>query len=205
TFVNLLFRFYDPDEGAILLDGRDIRTLTFNGLRRRMAIVLQDPFLFSNTVMENIRYGNLNATEDDVITAAKEVGLHEFIASLPDGYNTLIRESANNISTGQKQLLSIARALVADPAILVLDEATSKVDPHTELLIQRALDKVFSGRTIFIIAHRLSTIRRATRILVLDHGRLIEEGSHEELLAKDGTYAKLYRIQFHEPIASKVV
>jgi ABC-type multidrug transport system fused ATPase/permease subunit len=203
TFVNLLFRFYDPDEGAILLDGTDISKLTFQGLRKHMAIVLQDPFLFSNTIMENIRYGNLTASDDDVIKAAKDVGLHDFIVRLPDGYNTQIREAANNISTGQKQLMSIARALVAKPAILVLDEATSKVDPHTELLIQRALDKVFSGRTIFIIAHRLSTIRRASRILVFDHGRVIEEGSHQELLSKNGAYARLYRIQFENPIAAK--
>lgn len=204
TFVNLLFRFYDPDVGSILLDGKDVKTLSFLGLRKHMAIVLQDPFLFSNTIMENIRYGNLSCSDDEVINAAKDVGLHEFISALPNGYNTKIQESANNISTGQKQLLSIARALVAKPSILVLDEATSKVDPYTELLIQRALDRVFSGRTIFIIAHRLSTIRRATRILVLDHGRLIEEGSHEELLAKNGAYARLYRIQFEQPIANKI-
>ena len=205
TFVNLLFRFYDPDEGTILLDGHDIKTLTFVGLRKHLAIVLQDPFLFSNTIMENIRYGNLNAKDEDIINAAKDVGLDEFISVLPNGYNAQIREFANNFSTGQKQLLSIARALVAKPDILVLDEATSKVDPHTEMLIQRALDRVFSGRTIFIIAHRLSTIRRASRILVLDHGRLIEEGSHDELLAKDGSYAHLYKIQFEQPITSKTV
>lgn len=204
TFVNLLFRFYNPDQGRILLDGHDIRALTFQGLRKHMAIVLQDPFLFSNTIMENIRYGNSSASDDDVIKAAKDVGLHEFVMNLKDGYNTQIRESASNISTGQKQLISIARALVANPSILVLDEATSKVDPYTELLIQRALDKVFVGRTIIIIAHRLSTIRRASRILVLDHGRLIEQGSHEELLSKNGAYARLYRIQFQEPITKAI-
>ncbi|MGA2663562.1 MAG: ABC transporter ATP-binding protein [Nitrososphaerales archaeon] len=198
TFVNLLFRFYDPDEGAVLLDGRDVRTLTFRGLRKKMAIVLQDPFLFSASVMENIRYGNQDATDEQVVTAARGVGLHDYIVGLPQGYDTPIREWATNISTGQKQLLSIARALVADPKVLVLDEATSKVDPFTELLIQRALDKVFSDRTTFIIAHRLSTIRMANRVIVLDHGRVAEEGSHEELLAKDGAYAKLYRIQFQQ-------
>jgi ABC-type multidrug transport system fused ATPase/permease subunit len=187
----------------VLLDGHDIRDLTFRGLRKHMAIVLQDPFLFSASVMENIRYGNLGATDEEVFRAAKEAGIHNFIMSLPQGYETPIRESANNISTGQKQLLSIARALVANPKILVLDEATSKVDPFTELLIQNALDKAFSDKTTFIIAHRLSTIRMANRILVLDHGRLVEEGSHDALLKKDGVYARLYRIQFQEPVASK--
>ncbi len=201
TFVNLLFRFYDPDEGAILLDGNDIRTLSFKGLRKHMAIVLQDPFLFSSSVMENIRYGNLEASDEDVIRAVKDVGLHEFIMSLPAGYNTQIREAANNLSTGQKQLLSIARALVANPEILVLDEATSKVDPFTEFMIQKALDRVFTGRTTFIIAHRLSTIRMASRILVFDHGRIVEQGSHEELLSREGVYARLYAMQFNEPLA----
>jgi ATP-binding cassette subfamily B multidrug efflux pump len=200
TLVNLLFRYYDPTEGAILLDGRDIRTLTFKGLRQHMAIVLQDPFLFSTSVMENIRYGNLKATDEEVIRAAKDVGLHEFITALPQGYETQIRESATNISTGQKQLLSIARALVANPKILVLDEATSKVDPYTELLIQKALNTAFTDRTTFIIAHRLSTIRAASTILVLDHGRLVEQGTHDELLQKNGIYAKLYRLQFQAPI-----
>jgi ABC-type multidrug transport system fused ATPase/permease subunit len=184
TFVNLLFRFYDPDEGKVLVDGHDIRTLTFRGLRKHMAIVLQDPFLFSASIRENIRYGNLEATDVDVIKAAKDVGLHDYIMSLPQGYDTPIRESAN-------------------PKILVLDEATSKVDPFTEAIIQKALDRAFSDRTTFIIAHRLSTIRMATRILVFDHGRLVEEGSHDALLAKDGVYAKLYRIQFQEPVTPK--
>ena len=168
-----------------------------------MAIVLQDPFLFSASAMENIRYGNLEATDDEVYRAAKDAGIHDYIMSMPQGYDTPIRESANNISTGQKQLLSIARALVANPKILVLDEATSKVDPFTELLIQNALDKAFSDRTTFIIAHRLSTIKMASRILVFDHGRMVEEGSHDELLRKDGVYAKLYRIQFQDPVKTK--
>jgi ABC-type multidrug transport system fused ATPase/permease subunit len=204
TFMNLLFRYFDPDEGAILVDRHDIRQLTFKSLRRRMAIVLQEPFLFSTSVMENIRYGNPDASDEEVKKAAQEVGLEEFILSLPQGYDTPIRESATNLSTGQKQLISIARALVAKPKILVLDEATSKVDPYTELLIQKALDKAFADRTTFIIAHRLSTIRMADRILVLDHGRLVEQGSHEELLEKNGTYAKLYKMQFQAPIAKKV-
>ncbi|HUI00658.1 MAG TPA: ABC transporter ATP-binding protein [Nitrososphaerales archaeon] len=203
TFVNLLFRFYDPDEGTVLLDGQDLRKLTFKSLRTHMAIVLQDPFLFSNTVMENIRYGNLNATDDQIVQAAKDVGLDEFIRGLPNGYRTQIRESATNISTGQKQLLSLARALVADPKVLVLDEATSKVDPHTELLIQRALDRVFKGRTTIIIAHRLSTIRMADRILLLDHGRIAEQGSQEELMEKGGAYAKLYKMQFEGPLPAQ--
>ncbi len=204
TFINLLLRFYDPDQGRILIDGHDIKTLTFNSLRKQTAIVLQEPFLFSASVMENIRYGNLTATDDDVIRAAKDVGLHDFIMSLPSGYNTPIRESANNISGGQKQLLSIARALVANPKILILDEATSKVDPFTELLIQKALDKVISGRTTIIIAHRLSTIRMATKILVFEHGRIVEEGSQEELLNSNGIFARMYRTQFQEPIAPAV-
>jgi ATP-binding cassette, subfamily B, multidrug efflux pump len=202
TFINLLLRFYDPNQGRILLDGHDIRTLTFKSLRSHAAIVLQEPFLFSSSIMENIRYGNLDATDGDIVRAAKDVGLHDFVMSLPAGYNTQIRESANNLSGGQKQLLSIARALVGDPKILILDEATSKVDPFTELLIQKALDKLIKGRTTIIIAHRLSTIRMANKILVLDHGRLIEQGTHEELLSKDGTFARMYRIQFHEPITS---
>jgi ABC-type multidrug transport system fused ATPase/permease subunit len=203
TFVNLLFRFYDPDEGRILIDGHDVRGVTFRSLRKHMAIVLQDPFLFSSTVMENIRYGRLDATDEQVIEAAKQVGLHDFVAQLPQGYGTVIAESATNVSTGQKQLLSLARALIADPRILVLDEATSKVDPHTELLVQKALGRVFSGRTTFIIAHRLSTIRMADRILVLDHGRVIEQGSRDELLRKKGVFARLHAMQFSEPVSPR--
>jgi ATP-binding cassette subfamily B multidrug efflux pump len=199
TMVNLLCRFYDPTDGTILLDGQDIQQLSIQSLRKYMGIVLQDTFLFQDTVRENIRYGKPEATDDDVMDAAKVIGAHDFIIRLPQGYDTVVQEGANNISIGQRQLISFARALLINPRILVLDEATSSVDPYTELVIQEALEKLLANRTSIIIAHRLSTIRNADRIAVIDHGEIVELGSHMELLAKGDLYSRLYRMQFREP------
>ncbi len=196
TIVNLLTRFYDVTEGAILMDGHDIRTLEQDALRRQIGIVLQDTFLFSNTVMENIRYGRLDATDEEVIAAAKLANADQFIRRLPDGYQTMLSERATNLSQGQRQLLAIARAVLADPHILVLDEATSSVDTRTEVQIQSALLKLMEGRTSFVIAHRLSTIRKADALLVIDGGRVVEHGTHDSLLAKRGFYYNLYMSQF---------
>jgi len=199
TMVNLLCRFYDPTEGTILLDGQDIRQVSHQSLRQHMGIVLQDTFLFPDTVRENIRYGRPEATDEKVIDVAKIIGAHDFIMRLPQGYDMIIQEGANNISIGQRQLISFARALLINPRILVLDEATSSVDPYTELVIQEALEKLLANRTSIIIAHRLSTIRNADRIAVIDHGEIIELGSHKELLEKGGLYSRLYKLQFREP------
>jgi ATP-binding cassette subfamily B protein len=199
TMVNLLCRFYDPTDGTILLDGQDIQQITLQSLRKHMGIVLQDTFLFQDTVRENIRYGKPEATDDEVIAAAKVIGAHDFIIRLPQGYDTVVQEGASNISIGQRQLVSFARALLINPRILVLDEATSSVDPYTELVIQEALEKLLANRTSIIIAHRLSTIRNADRIAVIDHGEIVELGSHKELLAKGDLYSRLYRMQFREP------
>lgn len=199
TMVNLLCRFYDPTEGTILLDGQDIRQVSHQSLRQHMGIVLQDTFLFPDTVRENIRYGRPEATHEKVRDVAKIIGAHDFIMRLPQGYDMVIQEGANNISIGQRQLISFARALLINPRILVLDEATSSVDPYTELVIQEALEKLLANRTSIIIAHRLSTIRNADRIAVIDHGEIIELGSHKELLEKGGLYSRLYKLQFREP------
>lgn len=199
TMVNLLCRFYDPTEGTILLDGQDIRQVSHQSLRQHMGIVLQDTFLFPDTVRENIRYGRPEATDEKVRDVAKIIGAHDFIMRLPQGYDMVIQEGANNISIGQRQLISFARALLINPRILVLDEATSSVDPYTELVIQEALEKLLANRTSIIIAHRLSTIRNADRIAVIDHGEIIELGSHKELLEKGGLYSRLYKLQFREP------
>jgi ATP-binding cassette subfamily B protein len=199
TMVNLLCRFYDPTDGAILLDGQDIRQISLQSLRKHMGIVLQDTFLFQDTVNENIRYGKPEATDDEVMDAAKVIGAHDFIIRLPLGYDTVVQEGASNISIGQRQLISFARALLINPRILVLDEATSSVDPYTELVIQEALEKLLANRTSIIIAHRLSTIRNADRIAVIDHGEIVELGSHKELLEKGNLYSRLYRMQFREP------
>ncbi len=196
SIINLLCRFYDVDEGEILVDGIDIRDVTVESLRRNMGIVLQDTFLFSGTVRDNIRYGRLDATDEEVERAAKIVGAHDFIMRLPDGYDTEVRERGSRLSVGQRQLLSFARALLADPRILILDEATSSVDAYTEYLIQKALEKLFEGRTSIVIAHRLSTIRNADRIYVIQDGRVAEVGNHEELMAKGGLYKSLYEKQF---------
>jgi ATP-binding cassette subfamily B protein len=189
-------RFYDVVEGSISLDGRDIRQVTHDSLREQMGIVLQDTFLFSGTVMDNIRYGRLDATDEEVIEAARLANADSFIARLPNGYETDIGERGHNLSQGQRQLLSIARAILADPRILILDEATSSVDTRTERLIQRALGKLLHGRTSIVIAHRLSTIRNADKVVVLDQGEIIERGTHATLMAQQGKYYDLYMSQF---------
>ena len=196
TIVKLLCRFYEPTQGRILIDGVDYRNLRLHWLQSSLGMVLQEPHLFSGTIRENIRYGRLDATDDEVESVARQVGAAAFIDSLPARYDTEVGESGNRLSTGQKQLITLARALLADPQILVLDEATSSVDTETERGIQKGIDVVLKGRISVIIAHRLSTIRAADRILVIDHGRILEEGKHAELLAKRGPYAHLYEEQF---------
>ncbi|MCA9944374.1 MAG: ABC transporter ATP-binding protein [Anaerolineales bacterium] len=196
TIVKLLMRFYDVNEGAILVDGHDIREFKRQDLRRWFGMVLQDTWLYNDTVMENIRYGRPEASDDEVIAAAQAAHVDHFVHTLPDGYNMVINEEITNISQGQMQLLTIARAVLADPKILILDEATSSVDTRTEVLIQKAMDQLMVGRTSFIIAHRLSTIRNADLILVMRDGDIVEQGNHEELLAQDGFYAELYNSQF---------
>ena len=196
TIINLLTRFYDVESGSIRLDEQDLRTLDKYDLRRKLGIVLQDSFLFSETVMENIRYGRLNATDDDVIAAATLANADHFIRRLPKGYQEILSERAENLSQGQRQLLAIARAVLADPAILILDEATSSVDTRTEILVQEAMRRLMKGRTSFVIAHRLSTIREADLILFIRDGKIAEQGNHEELLAQHGQYYNLYMSQF---------
>lgn len=198
TIVKLLMRFYDLNSGEILVDGHNINDYKKEDIRGLFGMVLQDTWLFNGTVMENIRYGRLEATDDEVIEACKMAHVHHFIQTLPDGYNMILNEETTNISGGQKQLLTIARAILADPKILILDEATSSVDTRTEILIQKAMDKLMEGRTSFIIAHRLSTIKNADLILVMDSGDIVEQGTHEELLKKNGFYAKLYNSQFEK-------
>ena len=198
TMIKLLMRFYDVNSGAILVDGHNIKDFNRGELRELFGMVLQDTWLFSGSIKENIRYGRLDATDEEVIEAAKAAHVHHFIKTLPDGYNMLLNEESSNISQGQKQLLTIARAILADPKILILDEATSSVDTRTELLIQKAMDNLMKGRTSFVIAHRLSTIRDADLILVINDGDIVEQGNHEQLLAQNGFYANLYNSQFAE-------
>ncbi|MDX9826482.1 MAG: ABC transporter ATP-binding protein, partial [Spirochaetia bacterium] len=196
TMVKLLMRFYDVDEGEILVDGKNINSYQRQGLRRLFGMVLQDTWLFSGTIMDNIRYGRQGASEEEVYAAAQAAHADHFIRAFPDGYNTVLNEETSNISQGQKQLLTIARAILADPPLLILDEATSSVDTHTEALIQKAMANLMKGRTSFIIAHRLSTIRDADLILVMDSGDIVEQGTHEALLRKNGFYSGLYNSQF---------
>ena len=198
TMVKLLMRFYDVSSGTILVDGHDIRDYNRADLRDAFGMVLQDTWLFKGTIMENIRYGRLDATDEEVIAAAKAAHAHHFIQTLPGGYDMELNEDASNVSQGQKQLLTIARAILADNPILILDEATSSVDTRTEIRIQKALDNLMKGRTSFVIAHRLSTIKNADMILVMKDGDIIEQGTHDELLAKNGFYAELYNSQFEE-------
>jgi ATP-binding cassette subfamily B protein len=197
-------RFYEIDAGRILVDGVDTRELTRDDLRRTFGMVLQDTWLFHGTIRENIAYGREDATEEELIAAAEAAHVDHFVRTLPDGYETVIDDDATNVSAGEKQLLTIARAFLADPSILILDEATSSVDTRTEVLIQRAMARLMHGRTAFVIAHRLSTIRDAHHILVMDHGRIIEQGTHDELLAEGGVYSDLYESQFAEPLAEAV-
>jgi len=196
TVVNLLMRFYEIDSGAILIDGVDTRDMRREDLRELFGMVLQDTWLFHGTIKENIAYGREGATEEEIVAAAKAARADHFIRTLPNGYDTIISQDASNISQGEKQLLTIARAILADPPIMILDEATSSVDTRTEMLIQQAMRTLMQGRTNFVIAHRLSTIRDADNILVMDNGTIVEQGKHGELLAKGGFYADLYNSQF---------
>ena len=198
TMVKLLMRFWDVNSGDINIDGHNIKDFKRGELRKMFGMVLQDTWLFGGTVKENIKYGNEEATDGEVIEAAKAAHVHHFIKTLPKGYNSILNEESSNVSAGQKQLLTIARVILANPKILILDEATSSIDTRTEIQIQKAMDNLMNGRTSFIIAHRLSTIKNADLILVMNHGDIIEQGTHEELLAKNGFYADLYNSQFED-------
>ena len=196
TIVKLLMRFYDLNSGKITIDGYDIKEFKKGTIRRKFGMVLQDTWLFSGSIKDNIKYGRPDASDNDVIEAAKAAHIHHFIKTLPNGYNMVLNEETSNVSAGQKQLLTIARVILADPKILILDEATSSIDTRTEIQIQSAMDNLMKGRTSFIIAHRLSTIKNADLILVMNEGDIVEQGSHDELLARDGFYSKLYNSQF---------
>jgi len=196
TLVNLIMRFYELDAGRITLDGQDIAQLARADLRSRIGMVLQDTWLFGGTIRDNIAYGKPDASEPEILDAARATFVDRFVHSLPDGYDTVIDEEGSNVSAGQKQLLTIARAFLADPSLLILDEATSSVDTRTELLVQQAMAALRTDRTSFVIAHRLSTIRDADLILVMEDGRIVEQGSHDELLAIEGAYFRLYNAQF---------
>lgn len=205
TIINLVSRFYDIDSGTVAIDGIDVRSITQDSLRQQIGVVLQDNFLFSGSVSDNIRYGRLDATDEEVEKAARTVGAHGFITGLKDGYDSELGERGGTLSQGQRQLISFARAVLADPRILILDEATSSVDTRTELVIQEALKKLLAGRTSIVIAHRLSTIRDADLVLVMDDGKIIERGDHDELMAIDGAYAKLHSRQFREVVTAPSV
>ena len=198
TMVKLLMRFYDVNKGAILVDGINIKDFKREDLRKMFGMVLQDTWLFGGTIKDNIKYSKPDATDAEVIEAAKAAHVHHFIKTLPKAYDMVLNEESSNVSAGQKQLLTIARVILADPKILILDEATSSIDTRTEIQIQSAMDNLMKGRTSFIIAHRLSTIKNADLILVMNHGDIVEQGTHEELLAKGGFYADLYNSQFEE-------
>ena len=196
TIVNLVSRFYDIDHGSVMIDGMDLRSVTLVSLRKQMGIMLQDTFIFSGTIMDNIKYSRLDATDEEAIAAAKAVKAHDFIAAMPDGYNTEVNERGSRLSVGQRQLISFARALLADPRILVLDEATSSIDTKTELALQEGLQRLLKGRTSFIIAHRLSTIKNADKIMYINDGKITEQGTHDELMARGGAYYSLYAAQY---------
>ena len=197
TIINLLMRFYDPQSGTISIDGKNIGELTRSSLRLAYTMVLQETWLFHGTIYENITYGKENATMEEVVAAAKAARIHSYIEQLPDGYNTILSDDGVNISKGQKQLITIARAMLSDASMLILDEATSNVDSRTEIRIQEAMYSLMSGRTCFVIAHRLSTIQNADTILVIKDGNVIEQGNHDQLIAAGGFYSTLYRSQFH--------
>jgi ATP-binding cassette subfamily B protein len=200
TLVNLLLRFYELDDGAVLIDGVDSRQMSRSDLRRLFGMVLQDTWLFTGTIRENIAYGREGASEEEILAAARAARVDHFVRTLPGGYDTVLDDDATNVSQGEKQLLTIARAFLADPDVLILDEATSSVDTRTEVLIQDAMAELMKGRTSFVIAHRLSTIHGADVILVMDRGRIVEQGTHEELLARRGFYHDLYASQFTEAL-----
>ncbi len=196
TIINLVTRFYDVQGGKVLIDGKDIKDITLKSLRSNMGIMLQESFLFSGTIADNIRYGKLNATHEEIVEAAKTVCAHDFISVLPDGYNTYVTEGGSSLSTGQRQLIAFARALLADPAILILDEATSSIDTETEMLLQKGLERLLKGRTSFVIAHRLSTIKSSSKIMYIQDKQIAECGTHDELIEKQGKYYNLYRAQY---------
>ncbi len=199
TFVNLIPRFYNPQGGEVQIDGTNIATIKLADLRKSIAIVPQDPQLFRTSVMENIRYGRLEASDDEVRGAAKEANVEEFVTAFPDGFKTQVGERGARLSGGERQRIAIARAILRDPRILILDEATSALDSHSEAMVEQALDRLLPGRTTFIIAHRLSTIRRADKVLYIEGGRVVEVGTHEDLLSRGGAYAKLHAAQFSGP------
>ena len=196
SLVNLISRFYDVQEGIVSVDGYDVKKVSIESLRRQMGIMTQDNFLFSGTIKDNIRYGKLDATDEEVIAAAKAVNAHDFIMRLDAGYDTELSERGGGLSIGQRQLLAFARTMVSDPKILILDEATSSIDTKTEILVQQGIEHLLAGRTSFVIAHRLSTIQKADRIFVVDDGRIIEEGNARQLMEKKGAYYRLYMAQF---------
>jgi len=203
TIAGLLTRFYDVQEGSVLVDGHDVRDVSQRSLREQIGVVPQEPFLFTGTISDNIRYGRLDASDEEVVEAARAVGAHDLIMQLPDGYETPIRERGRNLSVGQRQLISFARALLADPRILILDEATANIDTFTEMLVQQGLRKLLHKRTAFVIAHRLSTIKGADCIVVLQAGRIVEQGTHQELLEHEGAYASLYAMGFRHTVVAK--
>ncbi len=198
TITQLVPRFYDPQDGRVLVDGHDVRTVTLDSLRRDIGIVTQETYLFHDTIANNLRYGKPDATDEELVAAATAANIHDFIASLPEGYETVVGERGHKLSGGERQRLAIARVLLKDPRILILDEATSSLDSHSEAAIQTALERVMRGRTSLVIAHRLSTILRADVIFVVERGRIVEQGTHAELLARNGAYASLYHRQFRD-------